>query len=240
MKPPTPKQLFHFAEPQVSTPFDEDEAPFLCRERMYYHLTEKTGGVLILIQSQQRRVPPATPVAAGHPRLTVISTMFTRPKNPPLSSCELWFYPCPWTTWKEDRVICWLYFVSSMDAPLELVLPSSSSEYSWRSRRRRHSLKNVPDNLFKVSVSSASSSCIGVCCCSFPWRSLLSEHLVDRKNIINDWSEWKVELLSCCSKIGVLVELRVGSKRRHGCYVFLARGGWNQGKNSYPAILTLG
>ena len=45
----------------VSTPFDEDEAPFLCRERMYYHLTEKTGGVLILIQSQQRRVPPATP-----------------------------------------------------------------------------------------------------------------------------------------------------------------------------------
>ena len=112
--------------------------------------------------------------AAGHPRLTVISTMFTRPKNPPLSSCELWFYPCPWTTWKEDSVICWLYFVSSMDAPLELVLPSSSSEYSWRSRRRRHSLKNVPDNLFKVSVSSASSSCIGVCCCSFPWRSLLS------------------------------------------------------------------
>jgi hypothetical protein len=39
--------------------------------------------------------------ATGHPRLTVISTMFTRPKNPPLSSCELWFYPCPWTTWKK-------------------------------------------------------------------------------------------------------------------------------------------
>jgi len=100
---------------------------------------------------------------------------------------------------------------SEKDAPLDLLLPSSSSEYSWRSRCTRHWLNNVPDILSKVSAALESSSCIGSCCFSFPMRSLLRwNNLAVWKNIIDDWSVQGQALIICCNNI------IAAAKQRHG------------------------
>lgn len=60
----TPKQLFRFAEPQVTTSFNAGETPCLCRERISCHLEEKILGVI-----GDAHADPAKKGAAGRPSL---------------------------------------------------------------------------------------------------------------------------------------------------------------------------